>query len=313
MRTLIALAWTCMPLVPATTAGEDLHRGTTPLPDPKPFASWTFDGTSRLEGLARSGDPRLSGETRWEADPSALGITEPEGGTPPLTVHPDVGDAGLPTRELSIEAWVRVDEGRPWSAMVSAIQDNGSFERGWMLGLDASGQRFNFGLATEDTGRLTYLTPGEALTIGSWHHVVGVYDDVSQRLYVDGQLAAAAVDQGGGVLYADDGPVVIGAYQDSNEVHVLAGALARVALFDAPLTHDQIARRFEEHRADYPAQEGAGPWSMDHGVDSWLAMRGNNGRTSFADVGAAAAAAAAEEEEEEVTVEAEDTVGGSGG
>lgn len=287
MRPLLALAWTTASLLAPATGGEGLRDARSlpePLLDPRPIASWTFDGRSRLEGLARNDAPSLAGETTWEADPAALGITEPEGGTPPLTVHPDVGEARLPTQELSVEAWVRVDEGRPWSAMVSAIQDNGSFERGWMLGLDGTGTRFNFGLSTADAGRLTYLTPPEPLALGSWHHVVGVYGDGSQRLYVDGRLAAAATEQGGEIRYAEDGPVVLGAYQDADEVHVLAGALARVALFDEPLTGEEVLRRFEAHRDDYPALEGAGPWSMDHGVDSWLAMRGNNGRTGFADV-----------------------------
>ena len=43
-------------------------------------------------------------------------------------------EAELPQRAIAAEAWVRVDKPLRWGGIAGAIQDNGSFERGWLLG-----------------------------------------------------------------------------------------------------------------------------------------------------------------------------------
>ena len=54
---------------------------------------------------------------------------------------------GLPKEALSVEAWVRIEKPTRWGGILSAIQDNGSYERGWLLGYE--NQQFCFALATE--------------------------------------------------------------------------------------------------------------------------------------------------------------------
>ena len=73
----------------------------------------------------------------------------------------------LPGESLSVEAWVRVREVREWSGIISVIQDNGPFEKGWCLG--ANGGRFFFCLSSagsdDGDGKLTYLkAPADYLT-----------------------------------------------------------------------------------------------------------------------------------------------------
>ena len=43
-------------------------------------------------------------------------------------------DPGLPDKQITIEAWVRVHQPLKWGGIVSALQDNGSYERGFILG-----------------------------------------------------------------------------------------------------------------------------------------------------------------------------------
>jgi hypothetical protein len=50
----------------------------------------------------------------------------------------------IPKKQFSVEAWVRIDEPLSWGGIVGAIQDNGSYEKGWLLGF--VDQKFSFAL-----------------------------------------------------------------------------------------------------------------------------------------------------------------------
>ena len=53
----------------------------------------------------------------------------------------------LPTKALTVSAWVSVNTACQWGGILGVIQDNGNSEKGWVLGYDES--TFYFGLATE--------------------------------------------------------------------------------------------------------------------------------------------------------------------
>ncbi|MCA9200301.1 MAG: PQQ-binding-like beta-propeller repeat protein, partial [Planctomycetales bacterium] len=46
----------------------------------------------------------------------------------------DVKSKLLPQRQFTAEAWVRIDEPLTWGGIIGCLQDNGDFERGWLLG-----------------------------------------------------------------------------------------------------------------------------------------------------------------------------------
>ena len=71
----------------------------------------------------------------------------------------------LPTKSITVETWIYIDRIQPWGSMVSAIQDNGDYERGWMLGIRED--MFCFGLASASTNRITYLTNPQPFLPGS--------------------------------------------------------------------------------------------------------------------------------------------------
>lgn len=60
----------------------------------------------------------------------------------------------LPARDMTAEAWVRVDRVTPWGGFIGQVQDNGDFERGWVLGFVES--RFSFALASEGGNGLPF-------------------------------------------------------------------------------------------------------------------------------------------------------------
>ena len=59
----------------------------------------------------------------------------------------------LPTTKITAEAWVAVNSPAEWGGIIGCLQDNGDYEKGWVLGYN--NDKFNFVLSTG--GDLTYL------------------------------------------------------------------------------------------------------------------------------------------------------------
>ncbi len=155
----------------------------------------------------------------------------------------------LPTHELTVTSWVRIDEPTRWGGILSAVSDNGDREKGWVLGYD--NDSFTFGISTtgadDGDGRLTYLDGRTAFEPGRWYMVTATFDGESARLYVNGKLDAETTDQHGEVLYDQQTPIAVGAYVDSNELHTMQGRIRNVYLFDEAITPEQITEEFERN------------------------------------------------------------------
>jgi hypothetical protein len=214
---------------------------------------WTFSA-DRQQGSSIKAwvGPNItpSGSYRFAAEP-APGRIELPGRDERLVVAESVGKADLPKQNLTVESWVRVDQAQEWGGIFSAIQDNGDFERGLLLGF--RNDHFAFGVATEAGKRLTYLTADVVFEPGHWYYVAGTYDGTTQRLYVNGLLDGESSAQSGPVWYAPSGSVVAGAYQDDDEVYRMKGALEEIRIFDRALPSQEIAARYARRRMDFPA------------------------------------------------------------
>lgn len=154
----------------------------------------------------------------------------------------------LPKWELTLSAWVRVDKTTEWGGLISAVSDDGGHEYGWVLGYDQDS--FTFGISTEGAddgdGRLTYLDGRTPIELGRWYHVAGVYDGTHAKLYVNGSLDAVSNEQSGDILYDSRIPLVIGAYKDLNETHVLKGRMRQAVI--AAIAADEATVRAEFER-----------------------------------------------------------------
>lgn len=167
-----------------------------------------------------------------------------------LLISDNIAGAGLPAKQLTVEAWVRIDKTLKWGGICGALQDNGDFERGWLLGY--KNDRFLFGLTSEKKKRLTYLTASSGFETGYWYHVAATYDGKTMSLYVDGKRNATSSEQTGPIAYPPMARYVIGSYQDENEFYPLSGQIHRVAVFDQGLSEQQVAQRFNEGSSLYP-------------------------------------------------------------
>ena len=138
----------------------------------RPPWAWTFE-CNQVKGATvvdRAGkhDGSIQGEIRLTQGPFAALALDGEANSVDV---PNVQAADLPARELSIEAWVSLDAGLAWGGIAGYFQDNGSFEKGWLLGYDET----HFSFAVSASGRLTYLKGATPFKKGQWYHVAA-YD-----------------------------------------------------------------------------------------------------------------------------------------
>ena len=176
---------------------------------------------------------------------------ELDGSTNSVLVTADYKELDLPDKELTAEAWVRVDQPQPWAGFIGAVQDNGDFERGWILGYNNA--QFSFAVAgREGPGRITYLKAPEEYETGAWYHVVGTYDGRAQRLYVNGRRVAESTDQKGEIHYPPEATVELGAYHDEDQYFRMRGMLHEVLLYKRALAAEDIATLYEAKRRRFP-------------------------------------------------------------
>jgi len=169
-----------------------------------------------------------------------------------LLITDDIKAAKLPVKEMTVEAWVYPEHFDDWGAFIGCAQDNGGFEKGWILGTvnnteGAGPNEFSFAVSTvgadDGDGDLTYFHAGPYDT-GQWYHVVGVYDGQVTRLYINGQLAVEGKNQTGEINYPDHAFFVIGVYKDDNEHFPFKGKLDEIRLYDRALTEEEVLQNF---------------------------------------------------------------------
>ena len=176
----------------------------------------------------------------------------------------DIKKAKLPTEEMTVELWAWDEQFIEWGGYVVAVQDNGAFEKGWLLG--TRWKAFSFALSSEDAddgdGLLTYLNAANSSEMNKWYHVVGTYDSKEMKIYVNGKLEGTSGVQSGPINYPDRIFFSIGAYKDDNEDFVHKGMLDEVRLYDRALSEKEILNNME---AEGLAVEPAGKLSLAWG------------------------------------------------
>jgi len=225
------------------------------LPGSEPIGQWRFDSTTLRNGSLKSTVGPWTGKVQGTASltkdkPSSL---EASKGFKGIILSEDLGKAGLPAQELTVTTWVRIDRAIEWGGLLGAIQDNGSFERGWLLGYGKDS--FYFALASDSKQKLTYLKTTLPYSPGYWYHLAGTYDGTSQRVYVDGKLAVESKVQSGPIFYPPKGRFALGTYIDDNEHYPFEGRIEQVTLWDRALDPNEIARLFDERKKLFPALE----------------------------------------------------------
>lgn len=189
-----------------------------------------------------------------------------------VRITDDIEKAELPSKEMTVELWAWDEQFIEWGGYVVAVQDNGAFEKGWLLG--TRWKAFSFALSSEDAddgdGLLTYLSTANLYDTNEWYHVVGTYDSKEMKIYVNGKLEGTSGVQSGAINYPDRVFFSIGAYKDDNEDFVHKGMLDEVRLYDRALSEKEILNNLQ---AEGLAVEPAGKLSLTWGQIKAAARR----------------------------------------
>ncbi|MHC4748787.1 MAG: LamG-like jellyroll fold domain-containing protein [Planctomycetota bacterium] len=217
---------------------------------------WKFEqqhisGSTVLDLSANGYDGTIIGTVNLNAGPEALILNGSNN-------YVTLADGPLPSRDVTLKAWVRVDRPVNWAGIVNYIQDNGSIEHGWILG--QNGGSFLFGLST---GRLTYLSANTLFEMDEWYHVAGTYNGSQMRIYVNGESAGSSGARSGNISYLPSW-YRIGSYKDDNETYMWDGMIAEVAVYGRALSAAEIRSNFDARKEEFEYYEtielSAGPY-----------------------------------------------------
>ncbi|MGK0185811.1 MAG: outer membrane protein assembly factor BamB [Verrucomicrobiales bacterium] len=145
----------------------------------------------------------------------------------------------LPTKFLTVEATIAIDQGQKWGNVIGYFQDNGSYERGWALGYNE--KHFTFWLSTG--GTMVMLSSKTEYKKGDFYHVAATYDGVEMNLYVNGKLDASGSTASGAIVYPEKAFYTIGAYRDDDEHYPMFGKIRDVRVFDTIVPAAEFSAR----------------------------------------------------------------------
>ena len=209
-----------------------------------PLHHWDFTAEQVSDSTVRSSQGELTGTLEKPAVRDALGLVL--AGDSSVDVAMQAAD--LPRDAISVSAWVSVDAGTRWGSIVGFYQDNGSYEKGWLLGYN--GSHFVFSLSTDTKlHTLVSTTPFEK---GKWFHVAASYDGQTMVLRVNGKREATGVAARGPIAYPPKAFYTLGAYRDDNEFYRMQGRLHQISLYDKALTDAEFAAEFATGKAIFP-------------------------------------------------------------
>ena len=159
----------------------------------------------------------------------------------------------VPKKSITVEAWVSPAKLMRWGGIAGVIQDNGSYERGWLLGY--VNRKFSFVIASEGRQKLEpYMQGTTDFQDNRWYHVVGTYDSDTNatRLFVNGKLEASHTNNSGDIFYPPKATFELGGYKDNDEFYRGAIGLQEISIYKNALDAATIAKRFNTRKNDFP-------------------------------------------------------------
>ncbi|HVY71629.1 MAG TPA: LamG-like jellyroll fold domain-containing protein, partial [Verrucomicrobiae bacterium] len=148
----------------------------------------------------------------------------------------------LPKKEMTVTAWVFLDDPASAGGIIGLIQDRRGVQKGWHLGYEKGRVHFILSStgADDGDGKHTRLIGGTPLTPGRWHYIVALYDGKTMRLLLDGKADGESQEQSGDILYPAQGRYTLGALSKLDDLETLEGAIYEVKTYARALTKAEI-------------------------------------------------------------------------
>jgi outer membrane protein assembly factor BamB len=141
----------------------------------------------------------------------------------------------LPTEQFTVEAFVAIQKPQAWATIIGYFQDNGSYEKGWLLGYRKN--HFMFQLST---GPKLITVTSAPYKLNQWYAVAASYDGKTMKLYIDGKLVGSSTSASGKIDYPPQGFLTVGAYRDKNEFYRTHSMIRKIRLYHTVLSAEEI-------------------------------------------------------------------------
>ena len=203
--------------------------------DEQTVAVWLFEegaGQVVKDASGNGHDGEFAGSPKWVKGKFGTGLEFP-------------GDAGgyvvvdstkkLELEELSIEAWVKVEEPTgKWQGMVCK-QQAGCNNRNYGIWVHSTTSVLHAQIGAN--GACAFAIDGTTdITDDKWHHLAFTYDGKMGRLYVDGELETEAPN---GQTFQSADPITIGVPNLDN-ANGLKGIIEEIRISNAARTEEEI-------------------------------------------------------------------------
>ncbi len=206
----------------------------------EPIAHWKFDEGSGTIAYDSAGDNdgTFIGEPNWTAG-QVGGALEFDG----VDDYVDVGDPAdgsldLGTGNFSISGWVKRDV----LEIHSSIYSKTNYTDGLGYGLFINNDN-HFYFRTGTTGWVkTAVLSNAMVTTGTWYHIVGVREDTTLKIYVNGSLDNSTT----GTLRDVDNTVsaVIGRFYSNHDDYYHNGTIDDVLIYNRALSAEEVEQLY---------------------------------------------------------------------
>ena len=211
---------------------------------------WRFDQAKNGKVPAKIGAAVNYNGTAQLIEEGGLSQLRLKGTDSRAWVTDDHNTVKVPKKSITVEAWISPAASMRWGGIAGVIQDNGDYERGWLLGY--VNRKFSFALASKGHQRLTYLQGTTDFKDELWYHVVGTYDGEDLKVYVNGKLEATEAKHSGDIIYPPKATFELGGYKDDDEFYRGAISLHEISIHEKALEADVIAKRFASRKNEFP-------------------------------------------------------------
>jgi hypothetical protein len=144
---------------------------------------------------------------------------------------------------ITIQAWVRANSSPGQFKYIVSKGASGCLAASYALYTGSEGGAA-FYIFNGTDFILSPFAPDASVWNGAWHHLLGTYDGITVRLFLDGSEVGTGTSAGGAKIQynlSDNNDVSIGSYGSANCPLPFTGDIDEVRIWNQPLTRDTVS------------------------------------------------------------------------
>jgi hypothetical protein len=141
------------------------------------------------------------------------------------------------TNQVTFSAWIRRSSAPNYWAGIISNKINAT--DGISLLVNPSSKIF---FQYDSTSGVYAIDGGATLEINVWYNIVGIYDNVGLKTYLNGVLNDSAADAGKSIASTGNMDIIIGAHQPLSSY--FPGEIANVKIYNRALTADEVLQNY---------------------------------------------------------------------